>query len=126
MCIRQSRQAFINSVRHPDRADGDVESREGYVASLQLMLFGCIRASEWTELKKRPATSSRDERTHRGWGEGKGKERKKRYRENNRSLSAGDLYSERKSEGERGRKHLSALSSKTLAAIKYMALDCAL
>lgn len=51
LCIRQSRQAFINSVRRHDREDGDGASQEGYVASLQLMLFGCIRAMEWTELK---------------------------------------------------------------------------
>lgn len=46
MCIRQSRQAFINSMGHHDRVDGDGANQEGYVASLQLMLFGCIRAMD--------------------------------------------------------------------------------
>lgn len=35
----KARQAFINSMRHPDSADGDGASREGYETSLQLMLF---------------------------------------------------------------------------------------
>lgn len=52
MCIRQSRQAFINSVRHSERVDGDGASREGYMVSMQLMLFGCIKAMDWTELEK--------------------------------------------------------------------------
>lgn len=48
--MHQTKQTGFYQQRH-DRADGDGPSREGYVASLQLMLFGCIRAMERTELK---------------------------------------------------------------------------